>query len=151
MEIFDQISEQQRQELSELTATSNERLVQAGSQGAEQAFGLGCALGLLPLIAIVIGLYVWGVFPFLVALIAFVMGALVLLGGITLLSFNAKRRAIGETYRKEVGPDILAFLGRSKIQEEQFSLYVSDLLPEEAPLRSFHTVSRSSIDIPDQE
>jgi hypothetical protein len=151
VEDFNDLTDHQRQELSELTGASNERLEQAGAQGAEQAFGLGCALVGLPLALLILGLYLWGVFPLITAFIALVMGALVLLGVVTLLSFNAKSRAIGETYRKDVGPDIQAHLNRSQIQEERFNHYVSGSLPEDAPLRAFHSAPQLKRENPDQE
>jgi hypothetical protein len=151
MDDLDHMPETQHLELVELASSSNEKLENAGSQGAEQAFGLGCVLGGLPLAALVIALYIWGVLPFIVAFVVFVMGTLVVLGGVTLVAFNAKKRAIGETYRKEVGPDIQAYLRGSKIHAEQFSNYVTNSLPEDAPLRTVHTVLPPSIDIPDQE
>lgn len=148
---FDDLPVSQRQELSELTSASNERLEQAGAQGAEQAFGLGCALIGLPLALLILALFVLGVFPLITAFIAWVMGAMVVLGAITLVSFNAKKRAIGETYRKNVGPDIQAYLNQSQIQEERFNSYVSASLPEGAPLRTFHTILPPDIETPDQE
>jgi hypothetical protein len=151
MDDFDQMTETQRLELVELASSSNEKLENAGSQGAEQAFGLGCVLGGLPLAAVVFALYIWGILPFIVAFVVFVMGALVVLGGITLVAFNAKKRAMGETYRKEVSPDIQGYLRASKIQAEQFSNYISHSLPEDAPLRTFYIVLPPSIDTPEQE
>lgn len=148
---MDDLTDQQRLELSELTGASNERLEKAGAQGAEQAFGLGCALIGLPLAALVFGLYVWGVFPLITAFIAWVMGVMVMLGAIALISFNAKRRAIGETYRKDVGPDIQAYLRQSQIQEELFNFYVSDSLPDDAPLRAFHSTPPLEIETTEQE
>jgi hypothetical protein len=148
---FNGLTEQQQRELSDLTGASNEKLEKAGAQGAEQAFGLGCALIGLPLAAIVLGLYVWGIFPLITAFIAWVMGALVIVGVIALISFNAKKRAISETYRIFVRPDILAYLKKSQMQEERFNLYVSGSLPEEAPLRTFHTVQAPEIETSEQE
>jgi hypothetical protein len=144
-------TDHQRLELTELTNTSNEKLEMAGARGAEQSFGLGCALVGLPLAALVLALYIWGVLPLITAFIVLVMAALVMLGAISLISFNAKKRAIGETYRKDVGPDIQAYLKRSQIQEERFNYYVSGLLPEDAPLRVFHSVPQAMNETPDQE
>jgi hypothetical protein len=148
---FNDLTDQQCQELSELTSASNEKLEKAGAQGAEQAFGLGCALVGLPLAVLVLALYIWGIFPLITAFIALVMGALVMLGATSLISFNAKKRAIGETYRKDIGPDIQAFLRLYQIQEERFNFYVSDSLPEDAPLRAFHPRPQPATEIPDQE
>ena len=106
------ISDDQRQGLEELTGSCNERLVQAGAQGAEQSFSLGCALGGLPLVGGVLLLYVLGVFSFILAFFAFLLGALVLLGITAFISLNAKKHSIAEIYRKEVGPEIQAYLAR---------------------------------------
>jgi hypothetical protein len=137
------IPEDQRQGLEELTGSCNERLMSAGAQGAEQSFGLGCALGGVPLAGGILILYVMGVFSFILAFITFVMGALVLLGLTALVSFGAKKRSIAEVYRKEVGPEIRAYLNLHQIQEKQLNQFVYDTLPVDAPLRIFHSISLS--------
>ncbi|MFO7624590.1 MAG: hypothetical protein R6V73_09585 [Anaerolineales bacterium] len=135
------VPEEQRQGLEALTNSCNERLEKAGAQGAEQSFGLGCALGGLPLVGGVLMLYVLGVFSFILAFITFVMGALVLLGITALISFSAKKRSIAEIYRTEIGPEIQAYLNNHHIEEEQLNRFVDDTLPVGAPLRIFHFIS----------
>jgi hypothetical protein len=137
------IPDDQRQGLEELTGSCNERLEKAGAQGAEQSFGLGCALGGLPLVGGVLMLYVLGIFSFILAFITFVMGALVLLGITALISFGAKKRSIAEIYRQEVGPEIQAYMSNHHIQQEQLNQFVYDTLPVGAPLRIFHSISLS--------
>jgi hypothetical protein len=132
------VPDEQRQGLEALTNSCNERLEKAGAQGAEQSFGLGCALGGLPLVGGVLMLYVLGVFSFILAFITFVMGALVLLGITALISFSAKKRSIAEIYRTEIGPEIQAYLNNHHIEEEQLNQFVDDTLPVGAPLRIFH-------------
>jgi hypothetical protein len=135
------IPDDQRRGLQELTDSCNERLMKAGAQGAEQSFGLGCALGGAPLVGGILILYVLGVFSFILAFITFVMGALILLGITALISFGAKKRSIAEVYRKEVGPEIQAYLSHHHIHEEQLNQFVYDTLPGDAPLRIFHSLS----------
>jgi hypothetical protein len=135
------IPDDQRRGLQELTGSCNERLMNAGAQGAEQSFGLGCALGGVPLVGGILILYVLGVFSFILAFITFVMGALVLLGITALISFGAKKRSIAEVYRREVGPEIQAYLSHHHIQEDQLNQLVYDTLPVDAPLRIFHSLS----------
>jgi hypothetical protein len=138
---FTVISDDQRQGLEELTGSCNERLAQAGAQGAEQSFSLGCALGGLPLVGGVLLLYVLGVFSFILAFFAFLLGALVLLGITAFISLNAKKHSIAEIYRKEVGPEIQAYLGEHHIREDQLNWFVNQSLPVDAPLRIFHFIS----------
>jgi hypothetical protein len=135
------IPDDQQSGLVELTGFCNERLEKAGAQAAEQSFGLGCAVGGLPLVGAVLVLYVLGILSFILAFIAFAMGVLVLLGITALISLSAKKRSMAEIYRKDVGPQIQAYLSDHQIQEEQLNLFVVRTLPVDAPLRIFHSIS----------
>ena len=137
--------------LEAFTGTCNERLLKAGAGGAEQSFGLGCALGGLPLVGGVLALYIFGAFPFIMAVIIFVLGALVLLGVTTLISFSAKKRSINEIYRKEIGPEIQAYIHAHDISEEQLNRFVISALPDDAPLRIFHSIAQAEDDNSNQE
>jgi hypothetical protein len=110
------IPDYQRLGLEELIGSCNERLMKAGTQGAKQSFGLGCALGGLPLFGVVIILYLSGILSLILAFIIFMMGAMVLLGITAFISIRAKNRSGKEVYRKEVGQHIQTYLSDHHIQ-----------------------------------
>jgi len=138
------LSADQREELRQLAESANEKLVKAGASSAEQAFGLGCSLGILPLLVVVIVLFILGIFNLIMALIAITFGGLALAGISALLSFRARSRAIGSLYQKEVGPEIDAYLSVRGLPRPQFDSLAGETISAEAPLRSF--LSLPSVD-----
>ncbi|RPI23937.1 MAG: hypothetical protein EHM70_21890 [Chloroflexota bacterium] len=134
------VTEEQRIALSELAESANERLEKAGAESAEQSFGLGCALGALPLLAAIFILFITGVFNLIMALITLVTASLVLAGIATLASSFAKARTVRETYRSVIGPEIDTFLNSQQLARTQFEKLVYELLPEESPLRAYRLV-----------
>jgi hypothetical protein len=131
------LSVEQREELGRLAETANEKLVKVGTSSAEQAFGLGCSIGFMPLLILIVVLFVAGIFNLIMALIALVFGGLALAGISTLLSFRARSLAIRRLYLQEVGPEIDHYLSEHSLPRSQFESLAREAISAEAPLRSF--------------
>ncbi len=127
----------QRQGLSELAESANEKLVEAGAKSAEQSFGLGCLVFALPLLAIDVLLWIFGVFNLITALLALFMGALAAAGIVTLIAYSARARAAANAYREVVEPEITRYLAAHHLGRAQFDRLASEILSENAPLRMY--------------
>jgi hypothetical protein len=125
----------QPQEIAEFVLSENEKLRAAGAESAEQAFGIGCGLGLLPTAIIVIVLFVFKVINFILAIIFLLMGLLAVVGISMLLASRARVNAEDRTYRVTVEPEILQYLDEVDITPQQFREIVQEQLLDDVPLR----------------
>lgn len=102
----------QLEELQQLASTMNEKLLSAGSSSAERAFGIGCGLGLLPVIAVAIILYILGVINLILAVVFAVLSLLFLVSFAALLASIARANVVKRTYRSDVLPAIEQYLNK---------------------------------------
>jgi hypothetical protein len=130
------LSDAERGGLIELATGTNEKLVKAGADSAEQSFGLGCALGGLLLLAAASLLYIFGIFNLVLTLIVLAMGSLALTGVAALVSSFARNRSVGINYRSNVMPEIETYLRKNNLSRIQFDRVADAVLPSDAPLRS---------------
>lgn len=131
------IKDAQREDLKRFVNDANDKLVRAGADSAEQSFGLGCLLGGLLVAALVLGLYLAGLFNLITFLVALVIGVLLLTGVATLAASYARTRTIGWTYRKIVTSEIDGYLSDHKLTRQQFRSMADEILAQDAPLRSY--------------
>jgi hypothetical protein len=141
------LTEEQRQALSQLAESANEKLFQAGADGAEQSFGLGCVVFALPLLVVDLLLFLFRVFNLILALMVLFMGALAVAGIVTLMAYNARARTISDTYRREVESEIAHYLAEHHLGRAHFDSLASEILATDAPLRAFLAPS-PAMDIP---
>jgi len=132
-----QLTEQQSQEIAHLAEGLNEMLRDAGARGAEHVFGSGCGLGLLPVAAIVLGLWAFGVITLIPAMVLIVFGTLALVGFSTLLANQARDNIVRRAYPGEIEPEIIRFLSAQHISRQLFDNSASQSLPADAPLQAF--------------
>jgi hypothetical protein len=113
----------------------DERLKSAGASYAEQAFGIGCSLSLVPL--------------GLLLLISFLLGArngislglvaiIGILTAIALASWAASRARLGaiqQTFQRTILPEINTYLQSQGLEMDEFSTLVVEQMPEESLLR----------------
>lgn len=114
----------------------NERLREAGSSSSEQAFAIGCGIGLLPVLLILALLFVFRLANIILVSILLVMAFLVMMGVGMLLASIARQNNIRRVYREQVEPEIGAYLARTGLPQGEFFETVTSLLPETAPLRA---------------
>jgi hypothetical protein len=129
------LSPEQHQEIAEFVEAENEKLRAAGAESAEQAFGMGCGLGLLPTIIIIIVLFVLKVINFILAIVLLGMGILAVVGISMLLASRARVNSERTTYQTSVEPEIIQYFDERDLPAQQFGAIVREQLPENAPLR----------------
>jgi hypothetical protein len=133
----EEITPAQRQEIIELLQESNAKLVEVGSESAEQSFGLGCLLGGLVIVGITAVLFLAGVMNVIMAALVLVPGLLGLTGIVTLAASFARSHRYKETYRLLVGPEIERCRIRSSLSPDSLVKIAEEVLSEDAPLRFY--------------
>lgn len=123
-------------DISTFVESENEKLRAAGAESAEQAFGIGCGIGLLPTVIIVIVLYAFQVVSFILAIVLVLMGLLAVVGISMLLASRARVNAESKTYEASVEPEILQYLDDLGVTQQQFVEAVHEQLLDDAPLRA---------------
>jgi hypothetical protein len=122
------------EELSTWITQQNDELWSAGSNSAEQAFGLSVWLGGLPILLVVVFLWVFKVVNLITAFIILVFCALLLIGLTSFLAQQARMNTIRRKFKEVCLPKIKQELNRSKITEYDFLLQAKDVLPDDAPM-----------------
>src|SRR5574341_2411703 len=125
------------QELADLAERLNESLRLSGASSAEQTFGIGCTLGITPILVILLVLFIFKVINLILALILLVMGLLAMVGLAMLLAQRARLNGVALAYRTGVKTEIDQYLAQSGLTRSEFDRLVSKLLPESAPLQAF--------------
>jgi hypothetical protein len=124
----------QEQDFGTFADGLNQALITAGTTFAEQAFGLGCSLSIIPiglvlLVAVILGARNWitislvGLAELLVALVI-----------VSSLSIRARRRAIARVYQNESIPAIRRYIDEQGYSLDEFIGKVAERLPESALL-----------------
>ena len=131
------LSPDQLEELGQLANSLNEKLLSAGSSSAERAFGIGCGLGLIPVIAIAIILYILGVVNLILAVVVGVLSILFLVSFAALLASIARVNVVKRTYQSDVLPAIEQYLIDSGMSRVEFDTRIAELLPSGSPLLEF--------------
>jgi len=142
----DMATAEQREELRRLAEAANEKLMKAGASSAEQSFGLGCALVVVPLGIAILILYVAGVLNLIMGIICLVAGILGLIGVVTLISSQARTRGVDNAYQREVGAEITGALEQMGVSIQEFAILAVEVLSSDAPLRAYLTVPQDQND-----
>ena len=127
----------QSQDLASLAERLNESLRVSGASSAEQAFGLGCTIGLTPILVILLVLFIFKVINLILAFILLGLAILAMVGIAMLVAQQARQNGMKRAYRTGVEAEINQYLAQSSLTRPQFDFLVSKLLPEEAPLQAF--------------
>lgn len=127
------------QALDEFIIEANAKLAKVGSERSEQSFGLGCTLGLLPVVGMIVVLAVLGVLNLISGFFALAMGALALVGIASLVASLAKKRAIDDTYNYDVRIEIERYLREFSLSRSEFDARAAQILPSGAPLHTYLT------------
>ena len=124
-------------DLADLAERLNESLRLSGASSAEQAFGIGCTLGLTPILVILLVLFIFKVINLILAFILLVMGLLVMVGMAMLAAQRARLNGMTRAYHIGVKAEIDQYLAQSGLTRPEFDRLVSKLLPAGAPLQAF--------------
>lgn len=131
------LTEEEKNEFIGVVESLNEKLRSSGAGGAESAFGLGCGIGLIPVIGFILLLWVFGVINLILGMLLLVVGLLALAGVSILLANLARSNAFKRVYRTEVEPEIIQYLSRQHLSRQDFDSLAFQVLPLDAPLQRF--------------
>ena len=132
-----QLSPEQDQELQALVEDLNEKLRSAASSSAERAFGIGCSLGLIPVVIVAVVLYSMQILNLILVVLVGFISIMFLLGTSSLLSSIARSNTLKGTYQREIEPEINQFITRYEMPRQQFDTLASQVLADDAPLQKF--------------
>ena len=127
----------QSAELDQFADELNEELRAAGSVSAEQAFSVGCAVGIIPVGLVVFLLYISGVVKLILALFLVLLGVVALVAVVALIASQARDRATRRVYYESVEPQIEAYLSNTGLNRTEFDTLLFAKLSDRAPLRAF--------------
>lgn len=149
--VADSIHSNQPIDLDQFADDLNEELRASGSGSAEQAFSVGCAVGIIPVGLIVFVLYIAGVVSLILALFLALLGIVVLVAVVALLASQARDRATQRVYDEQVEPRIEAYLSNTGLSRAEFDSLLYNKLSDRAPLRKFLTSESTAIDSDPEE
>jgi len=133
------VSAVQRESLLQLVDILDEELRAAGAGSAENAFGLGCGIGLLPVALVLVLMLLSRRINFVLAILLAVILFIALVGVSTLLAYQARKNAILRRYQQDIEPRITLFCTQQQLTRLQFDTLAASGLPEGAPLQDFLT------------
>ena len=140
------LNSNQPAELDQFADELNEELRAAGSVAAEQAFSVGCGVGIIPVGLVVFLLYIAGVVKLILALFLVLLGVVALIAVVALLASQARDRATRRVYHESVEPQIEAYLSNTGLSRKEFDTLLFVKLSDRAPLRAFLTPEPAIID-----
>jgi hypothetical protein len=126
--------------MRELVETSNQRLVSSGTHAAESAFGIGCSLGGMATMALLLVVFVIGGRDWTLLAIVALVAILIAAGTSAWLANKAKSATIQTTYEREVGPQIERFVRANRLTGLEFGTFADQIVAENAPLRNYLTL-----------
>ena len=127
--------------LTELAEAENRRLEDAASTVTQQAFNLGCAVGLLPGGIFVLVSYILIGFSMIGAAIALVLMLIGLVALANLAAMLARRNTVRRIYQDQSEPEIEIALKEAGLTRGQFNEIARVVLPKQAALHSVLPVS----------
>ena len=135
---------EQKAALEELAIALNEKMVTSGQDSANSAFNLGCSVGLVPaLILVILTLLITKGSWIATALISGLM-IIGLLAFANLSAYISRSRAYECIYLQEIIPEIEGELQKIGVDHFTFEVIVKETIPAGAPLRAY--ISPGQID-----
>jgi hypothetical protein len=123
--------------LTELAETENSRLEEAASTVTQQAFNLGCLVGLLPGVIFVLVSYILFGFSMIGAAIALVLMLTGLIAFANLAALLARRNTIRRVYCEQSQAEIEKSLLGAGLTRHQFDEIARQVLSSRSPLHTF--------------
>lgn len=127
----------------QLALMANETIESAVNLAAQQAFNLGCLVGLLPMIAFIILTFLLSGFSIISAFIAVILGVISAIAFANLAAMLARKNTIPRVYHDIVKPRIAESLEQSGISRNEFASSALRIIAETAPLYEFITEYRT--------
>jgi len=135
--LLTELTSEQVAVLTELAEAENARLEDAASTVTQQAFNLGCLVGLLPGGIFVLVSFVVVGFSMIGAAIALVLMLIGLIAFANLAAFLARGNTIKRIYNDQSQGEIEAALNKAGLSREQFDVVARQVLPSQAALYTF--------------
>jgi len=129
----DQITPQE-QDFGAFADKLNQTLVTSGTTFAEQAFGLGCSLSLIPMGLVMLAAIILGARNWITISLVGLAEVLIAMVITAFFSNRARQGAIARVYRDEVLPEIHRYLDEQQCSIDEFTGKVAEHLPESALL-----------------
>jgi hypothetical protein len=126
-----------QQALRQLVETSNQDLVARGTSAAESAFGIGCSLGGMATLVLVLATFALGGRDWTSLAIVALVAILISTGVSAFLATRARSATVTATYQRVVGPEIDKYVRANRITRPEFDALAAEMIPKGAPLRSY--------------
>jgi hypothetical protein len=135
--------------LAELASSLNEKLETRADAATNQAFNLGCFVGIVPLLSIVIATYFLTGRSWVGAAVMFVLMVLGLVLFANVVAAITRKNTLQRTYHDEIRPQIDQALYRMQRARSEFDGAASEVLAPGAALRIFMTppASTNNVDV----
>jgi hypothetical protein len=123
--------------LTELAETENARLEDGASSATQQAFNLGCLVGLLPGAIFILATFLLTGFSIIGAAITLVLMLTGLIAFANLAAMLARRNTTRRLYRDKSQGEIETALQEAGLSRDQFDEIARQVLPSRAALYTF--------------
>ena len=123
--------------LNRLILEVNEELEKAGKTSTSQAINLGCSLGLLPVIIVVLLAFFISGNSWTATIITAILVLIAWIGLINLYAHISKSKSIERMYRDYLAERISRELRELHLPQSQFNQTALEILPKSAPLHTF--------------
>ena len=125
----------------------NEQLDEQSSSNANRAFNLGCLLGTIPALLIVLITYFVskGAWVPIVFIAALMMVAVLLFAN--LAAYTARNRTMDRVYEEQIEPQIKSELEARSLEESEFNNLAREELPEGASLLNYIEIEPQKSDL----
>jgi hypothetical protein len=128
------MTEEKEQDFETTVINLNGKLISQGASYAEQAFGLGCSISIVPVGLLVIIALIIGVRSWIGLLIVGAVGAFLAIAIVALMANKARYNSIEKMYYREMNPEINQYCKSQNISRQQFDQRALEVLPQNAPL-----------------
>lgn len=129
--------EEERQSLERLALEANQKLEEAGQNGASQAFNLGCTVTALPAAILVLLVFVLTRGNWVAAAVTLVLAMTAILGFANYAAYTARAKTMERTFQGTLSPEITRTLKTMDLPPARFDQAADAALPEDAVLRKF--------------
>ncbi len=130
-------------EMSRLIESNNQNLVSAGIRAAESAFGLGCFLGAMMGMVLLVIVFALGSRNWILIGILGMVASIIAVGAAVGISTRAKSATINKAYERSAKHEIERFVLVNHLGRLEFDSLADQVLSKEAPLRKYLRLSNT--------
>jgi hypothetical protein len=125
----------QQDEVRHFIESTDQDLVNAGTRAAESAFGLGCFLGAMVTVVLVVIVFILGSRNWILLGILAMVAIIIAAGAAVGISTRAKSATINKSFQRNTQVDIDRFIQVNHLDRIDFEVLADQVLSKEAPLR----------------